>query len=294
MKHFFLITGLCVAIIFSAWAQANTIKHTIQQGETLYSIARKYKADIKQLYELNNITDREYKVKLGEVILVPADAASAATEVKTNTAPVVKEPVATIQTSTGKHEVKSGETLFRIAKLYNTTPETIKQMNGLSGDGLNLGQVLKVPGAGNSVQQATTTSTNNANTASIKLPTTKTPVVTEEEKKEVVVNKETFVKDFNNNEASYLDKGMAEWIEDGNNDGGTRFFAMHKTAPVGTILKVRNLMNDKTAYVKVVGKMPESDANRNTLIKVSAATAKYLEVVDPKFLVEISYVNKKI
>jgi hypothetical protein len=52
-------------------------------------------------------------------------------------------------------------------------------------------------------------------------------------------------------------------------------------------------MNDKVAYVKVVGKLQDNDNNKNTIVKVSGATAKYLEVIDPKFLVEISYVNKK-
>jgi rare lipoprotein A (peptidoglycan hydrolase) len=86
---------------------------------------------------------------------------------------------------------------------------------------------------------------------------------------------------------------MAEWIDNQDENNGSKFYALHKTAPIGTVLKVRNLMNDKVAYVKVVGKLQDADNNKNTIVKVSGATAKYLEVIDPKFLVEISYVNKK-
>lgn len=289
MKNLFSCIIYILVFTISVVAQSTTTKHTIQQGETLYSIARKYKTDIKQLYELNNITDREYKVKMGEVILVPVE--SGTTTITNNPTQANVTSTSTVTKTNGKHEVKSGETLFRIAKMYNTSPETIKQLNGLSGDGLNLGQVLIVPGSGNITSSSS--STPNVVKQEVKTTTSVKPI-TEEEKKEVTENKEVFVKEFNNNEASYLDKGMAEWIEDGSNDGGTRFYAMHKTAPTGTILKVRNLMNDKTAYVKIVGKLPETEANRNTLIKVSSATAKYLEAVDPKFLVEISFVNKKI
>ncbi len=285
MKNLFR-SVLMAGVIFttSVSAQENTIRHTVKQGETLYSIAREYKIDVKQLFELNNITDREHKIKLGDVLVVSGNAA-------VNTKPAVAStPSATRGNAT--HEVKSGETLFRIAKMYNTTPEAIKALNNLKSDGLNLGQVLKVPGE---AANTTATYTEPARTVTPVAPvTTKTlPPVTEEDKKEVISNKTTFAADYNKNEASYFDKGMAEWIDNNDESDGSKFYAMHKTAPIGTVLKVRNLMNDKVAYVKVVGKLQDSDNNKNTIVKVSGATAKYLEVIDPKFLVEISYVNKK-
>lgn len=271
-KLFFSILTASVVFITNLSAQENIIKHTVKQGETLYSIARLYKVDVKQLFELNNITDREHKVKLGDVLLVPGSAKATETEKPT-----------TSNTSIITHEVKSGETLFRIAKMYMTTPEAIKALNNLIGDGVNLGQVLKVP------SEATIDYSEP-----LKTVTTKSlPTVTEEDKKEVIRNKAAFATDYNNNEASYFDKGMAEWIDNSDESDGSKFYAIHKTAPIGTILKVRNLMNDKVAYVKVVGKLQENDNNKNTILKVSGATAKYLEVIDPKFLVEISYVNKK-
>jgi LysM repeat protein len=235
--------------------------------------------DVKQLFEINNITDREHKVKLGDVLIVSGNAIA-------YTKPVVT-PSNTRSNAT--HEVKSGETLFRIAKMYNTTPEAIKALNNLNSDGLNLGQVLRVPG------ETASTYSEPARTITPVAPvTTKTlPPVTEADKKEVISNKTTFAVEYNKNEASYFDKGMAEWIDNNDESDGSKFYAMHKTAPIGTVLKVRNLMNDKVAYVKVVGKLQDADNNKNTIVKVSGATAKYLEVIDPKFLVEISYVNKK-
>lgn len=267
---------LTASVVFATAisAQENTIRHTVKQGETLYSIAREYKVDVKQIFELNNITDREHKVKLGDVLLISGSA---------KTVDFAKPATSSVSATT--HEVKSGETLFRIARMYNTTPEAIKAYNNLKSDGVNLGQVLRIPG------EATTTPTSY--TEPERVVTKSLPPVTEEDKKEVISNKATFATDYNKNEASYFDKGMAEWIDNNNESDGSKFYAMHKTAPIGTVLKVRNLMNDKVAYVKVVGKLQDNDSNRNTIVKVSGATAKYLEVIDPKFLVEISYVNKK-
>lgn len=270
-----LFSILTASVVFSTnlSAQENTIKHTVKQGETLYSIARLYKVDVKQLFELNNITDREHKVKLGDVLLVSG----------TKTAEVIK-PATPSNTTT--HQVKGGETLYKISKLYNTTPEAIKELNNLKSDGVNLGQVLRIPGEPSSTPTSYTEATKT-------IVPKKLPPVTEEDKKEVISNKATFATDYNKNEASYFDKGMAEWVDNEDESNGSKFYAMHKTAPIGTVLKVRNLMNDKVAYVKVVGKLQETDNNKNTIVKVSGATAKYLEVIDPKFLVEISYVNKK-
>jgi LysM repeat protein len=278
--HSMLIAGIVFTTAISA--QENTIKHTVKQGETLYSIAREYKVDVKQLFELNNISDREHKVKLGDVLIVSDNATTTVTK------PASSSAAATQGNTT--HEVKSGETLFKIARMYNTTPEAIKALNNLKSDGVNLGQVLNVPGA----SVANTYIEPAKPVTPIAPVSTKTlPQVTEEDKKEVINNKTTFATEYNKNEASYFDKGMAEWIDNQDENNGSKFYALHKTAPIGTVLKVRNLMNDKVAYVKVVGKLQDADNNKNTIVKVSGATAKYLEVIDPKFLVEISYVNKK-
>jgi cell wall-associated NlpC family hydrolase len=43
------------------------------------------------------------------------------------------------------YKVGKGDTLYRISKLYNTTPEALKDLNGLKSDKISVGQVLKVP-----------------------------------------------------------------------------------------------------------------------------------------------------
>ena len=43
------------------------------------------------------------------------------------------------------YKVRQGDSLYKIGKMFNTTPETLKELNSLKNDKLSIGQVLKVP-----------------------------------------------------------------------------------------------------------------------------------------------------
>src|SRR5690606_28828857 len=49
------------------------------------------------------------------------------------------------------------------------------------------------------------------------------------------------------------EKGVGVWIDDLNQEGGS-MLALHKTAPVGTVVKITNPMTRRTTFAKVVGK----------------------------------------
>jgi LysM repeat protein len=277
LRIFMLVATLGLFQAIPATAQDNAyVNHTVKSGETLYSIARLYKIEVKDILTANHISDKEYKVKIGDILKIPVRNSD-------NTAETKKE-----NTPLKEHHVMQGETLYKIAAMYNTTPEVIKQLNQLKSDGINIGQILKVPSDDNATEKSLPVSSTPAP------PAVSTKPISENDVKDLSEMKSTYIQDYNANEATYFDKGIATWLEE-TDDATTssRFYALHKTAPIGTILKIRNLMNNKIAYVKVVGKLPDIEENHNVIVKVSGATAKYLEVFDPKFLVEISYVNKK-
>ena len=54
-------------------------------------------------------------------------------------------PKSSSATSTINYTVKSGDSLWKIARLFNTTVAIIKELNNLSSDLLSIGQVLKLP-----------------------------------------------------------------------------------------------------------------------------------------------------
>jgi rare lipoprotein A (peptidoglycan hydrolase) len=57
--------------------------------------------------------------------------------------------------------------------------------------------------------------------------------------------------------------GLAELIE--GTEGNRKYLALHRTAPVGTILKVRNEMNNREVFVRVMGKLPTRHEPTNWL-----------------------------
>ncbi len=64
---------------------------------------------------------------------------------------------------------------------------------------------------------------------------------------------------------------------------------LHRTAKVGSVMKIRNEMNGMEIYARVVGKLPATGDNNKLLIKISKAAFEQLRAVDARFPVEISY-----
>ena len=82
--------------------------------------------------------------------------------------------------------------------------------------------------------------------------------------------------------------GVATWILDGqiNQD---KYYGLHRSAPIGTIIKVTNRMNNQFVYVKIVGVLPDTGDNDNVIVKVSQAVSTKLNALDALFQVELSY-----
>jgi hypothetical protein len=72
--------------------------------------------------------------------------------------------------------------------------------------------------------------------------------------------------------------------------GTDKYLALHKTAPVGTIMQVRNQMNGQSVYVRVIGELPDTGENSNMLVRLSPRAVQKLGTNDAKFRVETSYV----
>ncbi len=99
--------------------EENTISYTVQKGDSLYSIARKYDTTIDRIKELNNLTTN--LLSIGQVLLIPTD-----TNLETT------------------YTVQKGDSLYSIAKKYDTTVDRLKQLNNLSSNLLSIGQILIV------------------------------------------------------------------------------------------------------------------------------------------------------
>lgn len=98
--------------------------YTVKKGDTLYQIAKKYNINVDELKKTNNLTTNN--LSIGQKLTIPKKQTE-------------KPTVTTIYT------VKKGDTLYQIAKKYNTTVNDIKQLNNLTNNLLSIGQELKIP-----------------------------------------------------------------------------------------------------------------------------------------------------
>ena len=116
------VVDIIVKSIIEYLALSDTYK--VKSGDTLYSIAKKYNISVDELKELNNLKNNN--ITVGQVLKIKSNIPS-------------KEV-------TGKNYyiVKSGDTLYSIAKKYNTTVDEIKKLNNLKSDNLSIGMELKI------------------------------------------------------------------------------------------------------------------------------------------------------
>ena len=80
-------------------------------------------------------------------------------------------------------------------------------------------------------------------------------------------------------------RGAANYL--GDNIQGNQYLAFYNDAENGSVIKVTNLMNKKTVFVKVVGKVPPTDASQEIVLKLSRKAAHELGAIDERFLVEV-------
>lgn len=93
--------------------------YTVKRGDTLYNIARRYNTTINQIKQENNLTS--------DVIYVGQNLKLSSGVTKEIT-----------------HTVQKGESLYALAKRYNTTVENIKRDNNLKSDIIYVGQTLNI------------------------------------------------------------------------------------------------------------------------------------------------------
>jgi peptidoglycan DL-endopeptidase LytE len=123
----FFITSIFFLFIILGFSQEN-LSHTVQKGESLYSISKKYNVSVSHLEQLNPTAKKGLAIH--SVLLIS----------KINEAEFGVEG----------HTVMPKETLFGLSKKYKISIEKIKELNPyINSDGLKIGQVLRLSSAEN-------------------------------------------------------------------------------------------------------------------------------------------------
>lgn len=149
--------------------------YTVQSGDSLWSISKKFGITVDELKQANNlssnllsvgqnlyiptketdVTTGEYVVEKGDTLYKIAqkfgttvDNLKSINNLTTDSlaiGQILKVPTENASIDTNTYTVKSGDTLYDIASKYNTTVDEIKSLNNLTSNTLSIGQVLKVP-----------------------------------------------------------------------------------------------------------------------------------------------------
>ena len=111
----------------SSSAYSGSGRHTVRSGETLSTIAARYKVRQRDLVALNNLPNAN-DLYIGQSLKLPSGAGSG------------------ITSSASRHTVASGETLSTIAARYKVRQQDLVALNGLpNANNLYIGQSLKLP-----------------------------------------------------------------------------------------------------------------------------------------------------
>ena len=113
------IIDIIVASLNKYFQKVNT--YTVKSGDSLYQIAKKYNTTVDELKKINNLTSN--LLSIGQILKIP-----------------IKEDI-----TDDIYIVKSGDSLYQIAKKNNTTVNDIKSINNLVSNTLSIGQKLKIP-----------------------------------------------------------------------------------------------------------------------------------------------------
>lgn len=119
--------------------------YTVKSGDTLWSIACAYNTTVDQIKALNNLTTDNLSLDQKLIVAGTGPAATPASNGTTTT-----------------YTVKPGDTIWSIARAYNTTVNEIKALNNLTTDNLSLEQKLIVASTASAVSPATSNSSNSA------------------------------------------------------------------------------------------------------------------------------------
>lgn len=111
--------------------------YTVQKGDSLYSIAKKFGITVDEIKSLNNLTSNN--LAIGEQLMIKGSTGD--------------EPINPEEECIGTgyaepqyimYTVQRGDSLYTIARRYNTSVDNIKALNNLTNNNLTIGEQLKI------------------------------------------------------------------------------------------------------------------------------------------------------
>lgn len=289
------------------------IEYTVKPKDNLNRIALNYGTTVKEIKELNNL--KSINLHIGQVLKIPAKAdvpsppadttpvdtspifpgSNKANQAKTvpatqatPPAPVQTKPVttgsATNKTSAPvdstadeefiEHTVASNETIYSIATTYHMTMDQLKAKNKLTNNSLRVGQKLIIKGQYPRIPRQAAVEPLTSGDTTLKNPSLRGAPSR-----------------YGLNQVD--EKGTGVWITDPDLDP-VKMLVLHRSAPIGTIIKVTNPMTNRSTFAKVVGKFTENESTKDVIIVMTKAVAESIGALDKRFFCNLTYSGQEI
>ncbi len=113
--------------------KSSYVYHRVRKGEALSLIAMKHRTSVRAIVRANNIREKHF-IRIGQKLKIPVRGSSIAKVYASKS----KLPPG------GKYQVKKGDSLWLIAKTFNTNTKKLMRTNNLRTTRLRVGQTLKI------------------------------------------------------------------------------------------------------------------------------------------------------
>ncbi|WP_405514882.1 LysM peptidoglycan-binding domain-containing protein [Spirosoma sp. KNUC1025] len=245
--------------------------HVVDAGQTLYSLASRYGVSQSDLRKWNNLSGNN--VLIGQALIVSEKAY----QVRTPSTPIATSkttdtPARTPTSHTPESRPTSTPAEPRNADHRTTTPTEHRTDEEV---------------ANRTRPDADATNRSNAPAVEPRAPVNTKPADPEAEVESPRPGNDAPMPTYGRR---ISDSGVAEVIE--GTDGSGKYLALHRTAPIGTLVQVRNEFNNQSLWVKVIGRLPNTGINDKILIKLSTQAFSKLSPEDRRFRAEVSYIVK--
>jgi len=241
--------------------------YKIGAKQSLYTVLKRFNLSLSEFKQVN--PEIEIPVKTGELVFIPLHYLDESTSTLGTVVKTEEKAASPVEApkNNGIHIVSSKQSLLTVANIYKITMAEIRKWNNLTSDVLKEGQRLIIAA-----------------------PSTKTPI----DKSALLPSKNSDESKSNpaapeqadaNGMRKTIETGMAELIDVPDNSG--KYLALHKSAPIGTLVLVKNLANGQSIWVKVIGRLPNTESK--LIIKLSPKAFERLNAVDKRIRAEISY-----
>lgn len=246
---------------FSSY-QEKIFNHYIAPKQTLYSISKFYGLSLEELYYYNPEL-RDQPVSIGQAINIPIPNKSIVRYQIPGFDQRKFVPVC--------YRIRKGDTMYNISKRTFKMPiDTVMARNNLTSFELSIGQVLQLGW----------------------MSIDGIPETNRKFRGHPIWKKnETMRRKYDNNKQvkkEYQQRGVAYWQKQ-TTAKGDEMFALHRNAPINSIIAVTNPMKKRTVYVRVIGRIPGSVYGDNVITVLSSAAAKMLGAKDARFYVKVRY-----